>query len=416
MKIGFVSLGCSKNLVDTEAMIKFYRDRDYQIVDTPAEADVIIINTCGFIESAKQEAINTILEMIDYKTSGSCKSLVVTGCLVERYLDELVEEFPEVDLFIPLREYKDIFGKLDYINRPVTTNSYAYLKIAEGCSNNCTYCAIPSIRGPYVSRPMEEIIEEAKTLYGRGYREIIVIAQDTTKYGKDLYGEYKLPELLEELSKINFTWIRFLYSYPETISDELIKVVKNSDKICHYFDIPIQHISDTVLKRMNRHSTSETIKNVISKIREEIPDVVIRTTLIVGFPGETEEDFAKLKDFVEKTKFDRLGAFEYSKEDNTPAEKLDGHLSDEIKSERYNTIMQIQQKISKSNNERLIGEELECIIQGGSEFGYIARSYRDVPEEDGVVFVQSEKRHRAGDIVLVKIVQAEDYDLIGNEI
>ena len=302
------------------------------------------------------------------------------------------------------------------LNRPITTSNYAYLKIAEGCSNNCTYCAIPSIRGPYVSRPMEEIIEEAKRLYGRGYRELIVIAQVTTKYGKDLYGEYKLPELLEELSKINFTWIRFLYSYPETISDELINVVKNSDKICHYFDIPIQHISDSVLKRMNRRSTSESIKSVISKIRKEIPDVVIRTTLMVGFPGETEEDFEQLKQFVKETKFDRLGVFEYSKEDNTPAEKLDGHLSDEIKSERYNIIMKEQQEISRSNNEKLIGKEIECIIQNGSKSGYIARSYRDVPEEDGVVFIQSDKRHRPGDIVLTKIDQAEEYDLIGKEI
>ncbi len=417
MKIGFVSLGCSKNLVDTEAMIKYYRDQNnYIVVQNPAEADIIVINTCGFIESAKQEAIDTILEMADYKNSGSCKSLVVTGCLVERYADELAEEFPEVDLFIPIREYKEIFGKLDYVNRMVTTENYAYLKIAEGCSNNCTYCAIPNIRGPYVSRPMEEIIEEAKRLYGRGYKEIIVIAQDTTKYGIDLYGKSRLPELLTELAKINFTWIRFLYAYPETISDELIKVVKENDKICNYFDIPIQHISDKVLKRMNRKSTSETIKNVISKIRREIPDVVIRTTLMVGFPGETDEDIAELKDFVKETKFDRLGVFKYSKEDGTPAEKLDNHLSDEVKEERYNEIMQEQQIISKSNNEKLIGKELECIIQSVSSEGYIARSYRDVPEEDGIIFVQSDVKHRKGDIILVKIVQAEEYDLIAKEI
>ena len=417
MKIGFVSLGCSKNLVDTEAMIKYYRDQNnYIVVQNPAEADIIVINTCGFIESAKQEAIDTILEMADYKNSGSCKSLVVTGCLVERYADELAEEFPEVDLFIPIREYKEIFGKLDYVNRMVTTENYAYLKIAEGCSNNCTYCAIPNIRGPYASRPMEEIIEEAKRLYGRGYKEIIVIAQDTTKYGIDLYGKSRLPELLTELAKINFTWIRFLYAYPETISDELIKVVKENDKICNYFDIPIQHISDKVLKRMNRKSTSETIKNVISKIRREIPDVVIRTTLMVGFPGETDEDIAELKDFVKETKFDRLGVFKYSKEDGTPAEKLDNHLSDEVKEERYNEIMQEQQIISKSNNEKLIGKELECIIQSVSSEGYIARSYRDVPEEDGIIFVQSDVKHRKGDIILVKIAQAEEYDLIAKEI
>ena len=417
MKIGFISLGCSKNLVDTEAMIKYYREENnYEIVQNPADADIIVINTCGFIESAKQEAINTILEMIDYKISGSCKSLVVTGCLVERYADELAEEFPEVDLFIPIREYKEIFGKLDYVHRMTTTENYAYLKIAEGCSNNCTYCVIPSIRGPYVSRPMEELIEEAKRLYGKGYKELIVIAQDTTKYGIDLYGKSKLPELLTELAKINFAWIRFLYAYPETISDELIKVVKENDKICNYFDIPIQHISDRVLKRMNRRSTSETIRNVISKIRKEIPDVVIRTTLIVGFPGETDEDVDELKEFVKETKFDRLGVFKYSKEDGTPAEKLDGHLPDEVKEERYDIIMQEQQMISKANNEKLIGKDLECIVQNVSSSGYIARSYRDVPEEDGVIFVQSNVKHKKGDIVLVKVIKAEEYDLIAEEI
>ena len=353
MKIGFVSLGCSKNLVDTEMMIKFYEERGYEIVSNPAEAEVIVINTCGFIESAKQEAIDTILEMAEYKEHGSCTTLIVTGCLVERYLEELEEELPEVDLFIPIREYDKIFEKLDYSKRKITTDNFAYFKIAEGCSNFCTYCAIPYIRGKYVSRPFDDIINEAKELYNSGYREIIVIAQDTTKYGIDLYGRSRLPELLEELSKINFTWIRFLYAYPETITDELIKVVKESHNICHYFDIPIQHISDTVLKRMGRRRTSETIWNVIFTLRKEIPDVVLRTSLIVGFPGESEEDFEELKNFVKDVKFDRLGVFEYSKEDGTPAEKMEGHLDDGVKKKRRDQIMEIQQQISKEKNEKM---------------------------------------------------------------
>lgn len=416
MKIGFVSLGCSKNLVDTEMMIKFYEERGYEIVSNPAEAEVIVINTCGFIESAKQEAIDTILEMAEYKEHGSCTTLIVTGCLVERYLEELEEELPEVDLFIPIREYDKIFEKLDYSKRKITTDNFAYLKIAEGCSNFCTYCAIPYIRGKYVSRPFDDIINEAKELYNSGYREIIVIAQDTTKYGIDLYGMSRLPGLLEELSKINFTWIRFLYAYPETITDELIKVVKESHNICHYFDIPIQHISDTVLKRMGRRSTSETIWNVIFKLRKEIPDVVLRTSLIVGFPGESEEDFEELKNFVKEVKFDRLGVFEYSKEDGTPAEKMEGHLDDEVKKKRRDEIMEIQQQISKEKNEKMLGQVLECKIDNKADFGYIARSYRDVPEEDGVVFVETSKEHKTGDIILTKVINAEEYDLIAEEI
>lgn len=416
MKIGFVSLGCSKNLVDTEMMIKYYQDKGYEVVPDPAQAEVIVINTCGFIETAKQEAIDTILEMADYKKVGICNTLIVTGCLVERYLDELKEEMPEVDLFIPIREYENIFEKLDYKNRTITTGNYAYLKIAEGCSNNCTYCAIPYIRGPYVSRPFEEIIDEAKKLYKEGYKEIIVIAQDTTKYGMDLYGKNRLPELLHELSKINFMWIRFLYSYPETITDELIRVVKDSDNICHYFDIPIQHISDRVLRRMGRRSTSETIWNVITKLRTQIPDVVIRTSLIVGFPGESNEDYEELKNFVEEVKFDRLGVFKYSIEDGTPAEKLDGHMDEEIKEARRELIMQIQQQISKTKNEEIIGKELECKIENITPDGYIARSYRDVPNEDGLVFVYSNKTHKIGDIILVNVTGAEEYDLIAEEI
>lgn len=416
MKIGFVSLGCSKNLVDTETMIKFYKDKDFEIVQNPAEAETIVINTCGFIESAKKEAIDTILEMAEYKKYGDCKNLIVTGCLVERYKDDLAKELPEVDMWIPIRDYEKIFDKLDYANRVVTTPGFAYLKIAEGCSNNCTYCAIPSIRGKYISRPFEEIIKEAKWLYEEGYREIIVVAQDTTKYGYDLYGKYRLPELLEELAKINFGWIRFLYAYPETITDELIKVVKENDKICNYFDIPIQHISDSVLRRMGRRSTGDTIRNVIKKIKKEIPDVVLRTSLIVGFPGESVQDFKELCDFVEEAKFDRLGVFEYSCEDGTPAEKLDGHLEDDIKKVRRNKVMSIQQKVSKENNKLLVGKTLECKIIEVGAVGYVARSYRDVPNEDGIVLIESSKSHKAGDIILARVTKAEEYDLIAEEI
>ncbi|MBQ9314907.1 MAG: 30S ribosomal protein S12 methylthiotransferase RimO [Clostridia bacterium] len=416
MKIGFVSLGCSKNLVDTEMMIKYYKEKGMEVVQNPIEAEIIVINTCGFIESAKQEAINTILEMAEYKKIGVCETLIVTGCLVERYLDELKEELPEVDLFIPIRDYDKVFEKLDYMKREITTQNYAYLKIAEGCSNNCTYCAIPYIRGKYVSRPFEEIIEEAKKLYEEGYREIIVIAQDTTKYGIDLYGKSRFAELLAELAKINFIWIRFLYSYPETITDELIQVVKANDNICNYFDIPIQHISDKVLKRMGRKSTSETIWNVVRKIRSQIPNVVLRTSLIVGFPGETKEDFEELKAFVKEVKFDRLGVFKYSLEDGTPAEKLDGHMDDTIKEKRRNMIMEIQQDVSKNRNEELVGKELECKIEDTIDGAYIARSYRDVPEEDGVIFVESNKNHKIGDIILVRVHKAQEYDIIANEI
>ena len=412
MKIGFVSLGCSKNLVDTEMMIKFYKDKGYDIVQNPVEAEIIVINTCGFIEKAKQEAIDTILEMADYKVTGACQKLIVTGCLVERYLDELQSEIPEVDLFVPIRDYDKIFEKLDYKDRVITTGSYAYLKIAEGCSNNCTYCAIPYIRGKYVSRPFEDILEEAKMLYAQGYKEIIVIAQDTTKYGIDLYGKNRFAELLNEIAKINFAWIRFLYSYPETITDELIEVVKNNDNICNYFDIPIQHISDSVLKRMGRRSTSETILDVIAKLRKNIPDVIIRTSLIVGFPGEAVEDFEKLKSFVKGAKFDRLGVFEYSKEDGTPAERLDGHLEDSIKVQRRNEIMELQNGISKVKNEELIGKTLECKVFEEIDGAYLARSYRDVPNEDGVVIIKADRKCNIGDIVLAKVINGEDYDLV----
>ncbi len=330
MNVGFVSLGCTKNLVVTEEVIGMFKQNGFNIVNDETKADIIVINTCGFIESAKQEAIDTILEMAEYKKK-KCKYLIVIGCLVQRYKKDLEKLIPEVDLFVSITEYDKLWEqinnligekssnvcKLDFLNRVITTgNNYAYLKIAEGCSNNCTYCAIPYIQGKYISRKKEDILEEARKLAQKGIKELIVIAQDTTKYGIDIYGKPALAELLDELCKIDgFKWIRFLYSYPETITDELIEVVKKNDKICKYFDMPIQHISNKVLKRMNRKSDKESIENVIKKIRKEIPNVILRTTLIVGFPGETQEDFDELYNFVKTTKFDKLGTFMYSKED-----------------------------------------------------------------------------------------------------
>ena len=407
MKVGFISLGCTKNLIDTEMTIGLFREHQYTIVNDTNEAEIIVINTCGFIESAKQEAINTILEMAEYKTKGTCKYLIVMGCLVERYIKELRRTLPEVDLFIPIKDYDKLWEKidtlidpkklnlhttqLDYMNRVITTGKItAYLKIAEGCSNRCTYCAIPYIRGKYVSRPFEEILEEAKNLANKGYKEIIVIAQDTTKYGIDLYGKPKLAELLEEISKIEgIKWIRFLYAYPESITDELIETVKNNEKICKYFDIPIQHISDSVLKRMNRKTTGEDIKQIILKIKKEIPEAILRTTLIVGFPGETEEDFQKLIKFIGEAYFDKLGAFKYSKEEGTPAAKLPNQIHYKTKIKRYNKIMELAQKISKQKLQEKIGQEYEMLIETETfdKRYYVGRTYMDIPEEDGLVFI-----------------------------
>lgn len=418
MKIGFISLGCSKNLVDTEMMIGYYKDKGYEIVQDPSEAEVIVINTCGFIESAKQEAIDTILEMAEYK-NGLCQKLIVTGCLVERYYDELKEEMPEVDLFIPIREYDKIFEVLDYHNRVISTGeNFAYLRIADGCSNNCTYCAIPKIRGPLVSRPMEDVIKEAKELFDKGYKELILIAQDTSRYGLDLYGESKLAELLKEICKIDFKWVRFLYTYPEMITDELIEVVKSNEKICRYFDMPIQHISNPVLKRMGRKGSSELIREVINKIRTAMPDAVLRTSLIVGFPGETEEQFNELLDFVKEVKFNRLGAFKYSMEDGTPAVKLDGHMDETVKEERHDKIMEAQQLVSEEFNASLINKTFECIIDAITEDGeyYVCRTYMDVPDIDGLVFVKNEKEHSVGEFIKAKVEQTLEYDLVAIEI
>lgn len=435
MNVGFVSLGCSKNLLDTEMTIGLFKNNKFNIVNDPSDADVIVINTCGFIESAKEEAINTILEMAEYK-QGRCKYLIAMGCLVERYKDELEKALPEVDLFIKYSEYNNIWEqiesvigkinedeeneKLDFMDRVVSTGeNFAYLRIAEGCDNRCTFCAIPYIRGKYISRKFEDVIEEAKVLAKSGIKELIVIAQDTTKYGVDIYGKPRLAELLNELCKIDgIKWIRFLYAYPETITDELIDVVKNNDKICNYFDIPIQHISNKVLKRMNRKSDGESIRKVVAKIRKEIPNVIIRTTVMVGFPGETNEDFDELYEFIKEAKFDRLGAFSYSKEDGTPAARIKEQIHPMTKKSRYNKIMALQQKVYEEISQKYIGRELEVLLEERSFDGkyYIARSYMDVPDIDGVIFVNCDEENLEGQFVKVKVLKTQDYDLIAEKI
>ena len=451
MNVGFISLGCSKNLIDTEVAIGMFKNNNYKIVNNPEDADILVINTCGFIESAKEEAINTILEMAKYK-NGRCKFLIAMGCLVQRYYKELVKEIPEVDLFLKIEDYNRLWDKVEelfaqnkdkinleenknetndkkikqlpmfaekeYLARTVSTGeNYAYLKIGEGCSNMCTYCAIPYIRGLFVSRPMEDILKEATMLATKGVKEIIVIAQDTTKYGVDLYGESKLAMLLQEISKIpGIKWIRFLYSYPEGITDELIDTVKNNDKICKYFDIPIQHISNDVLKRMNRKTSKENIVSLINKIRKKIPNVVLRTSLIVGFPGETESDFNELYDFVKETKFDKLGVFKYSKEENTPASKMPNQIHHMTKESRYKKIMKEQKEISKEILKKNIGKEMMVLVENMSFDGkyLVGRTRCDVPEEDGIVYIKknAENENLLNQFIWCKIVDVSDYDLI----
>ena len=449
MNVGFVSLGCSKNLIDTEIAIGQFKKHNFEIVNEEENADIIVINTCGFIEGAKEEAINTILEMASYKEN-KCKYLIVMGCLVQRYYEELIKALPEVDLFIKLEEYDKFFEKVEdlikrgivnkkvkksttkisqippmpmfkqeeFLQRTLTTGkNYAYLKIGEGCSNKCTYCAIPYIRGPFVSRKKEDIIEEAKELAKKGIKELIIIAQDTTKYGIDLYGESKLAGILEELSKIEeIKWIRFLYSYPEGITDELIEVVKNNKKIAKYFDIPIQHISNKVLKRMNRKTSKEQIISLIEKIKNKIPDVTLRTTVMVGFPGETKEDFEELYEFVKQTKFDKLGAFMYSKEDGTPAAKLPSQIHGNTKKARYNKIMRLQEQISRNLLENKKSKTNLVLIENISYDNkyYIGRTIENAPDIDGIVYIKNELKNQnmLNKFVECDIIDISDYDLI----
>ena len=451
MNVGFISLGCSKNLIDTENVIGIFKNNRYTVVNDETKADIIVINTCGFIESAKEEAIHTILEMAEYKKD-RCKYLIVIGCLVQRYYEDLVKALPEVDLFIKIEDYDKLWDKIEdlvkagivekdikksskkitevvempmftqeeFLNRTTTTGkNYAYLKIGEGCSNRCTYCAIPYIRGPFVSRKMEDILEEAKTLAKNGIKELIVIAQDTTKYGVDIYGETKLSELLHKLSEIEgIKWIRFLYSYPEGITEDLITEVANNKKIAKYFDIPIQHISNKILKMMNRKTNQEQIEGLLKKIREEIPEVTLRTSLIVGFPGETKEQFEELNEFIKKAKFDKLGTFMYSKEEGTPAEKLPNQIHGNTKKARYNKIMKTQQEISRKIQDEKIGKKYEVLIEDMSFDGkyYIGRTMQDVPEIDGIVYVKNINNVKPEDIlntfIECKIIDVSNYDLI----
>lgn len=436
MNIFFVSLGCDKNLVDSEMMITSLRKNSFVLTDDIEDADVIVVNTCCFIGDAKEESINTLIEMGGYK-EGRCKLLVAAGCLAQRYHNEIKEDIPEVDLIVGTMGYEDLSEKInealggkgvleslkdiDYLPTPLTDRDsmsggyYAYLKIAEGCDKCCTYCVIPKVRGHYRSVPMDNLIAQAKHLVANGAKELILVAQETTLYGKDIYGEKSLPKLLEELSKIDeLKWIRILYCYPEEITDELISAIKNLPKVCHYLDMPIQHGSDDVLRRMGRWTNREQIEKTVAKLREEIPDIALRTTLITGFPGETEDDFEQVKEFVKKMEFDRLGVFTYSREEDTPAAEMDGQIDEEVKEARRDEIMQIQQDIAFDKSNSRVGEIYEVMIEGRlpDEGVYIARTYMDAPDVDGYVFIQSDYNLDSGDFVKVEVTRSDEYDLI----
>lgn len=436
MNIFFVSLGCDKNLVDSEMMITSLRKNGFVLTDDIDDADVIVVNTCCFIGDAKEESINTLIEMGGYK-EGRCKLLVAAGCLAQRYHNEIKEDIPEVDLIVGTMGYEDLSEKInealggkgvleslkdiDYLPTPLTDRDsmsggyYAYLKIAEGCDKCCTYCVIPKVRGHYRSVPMDNLIAQAKHLVANGAKELILVAQETTLYGKDIYGEKSLPKLLEELSKIDeLKWIRILYCYPEEITDELISAIKNLPKVCHYLDMPIQHGSDDVLRRMGRWTNREQIEKTVAKLREEIPDIALRTTLITGFPGETEDDFEQVKEFVKKMEFDRLGVFTYSREEDTPAAEMDGQIDEEVKEARRDEIMQIQQDIAFDKSNSRVGEIYEAMIEGRlpDEGVYIARTYMDAPDVDGYVFIQSDYNLDSGDFVKVEVTRSDEYDLI----
>ena len=433
-----VSLGCPKNLVDAEVMLGYLGKEGYEITTDEHEADIIIVNTCSFIKEAKQESIDTILDLADRKHDANCKLLVVTGCLPQRYQEELSKELPEVDIFVGTGDYpriaeiiagkKGVEGQVRYIGDPdylydsemprmqSSPRYYSYLKIAEGCSNCCSYCVIPSLRGKFRSRPMNLVMEEARRLVGGGVKELNLIAQDITVYGSDLPGGINLETLLKEIVQIaGLRWIRLLYSYPDGITDGLIQLIKSEEKICKYLDIPLQHISDQVLTRMNRRSSEAQIRALITKLRTEIPDIALRTSLIVGFPGETDEDFKKLCHFVEEVQFDRLGVFCYSKEDGTPAASLPDQVSERVKRERYKKLMQLQARLSFKRNRRLMDTVEEVIVEGVSEESDLllkGRCSRQAPDIDGMVYITSGQAN-VGDIVKLKITDSSDYDLIG---
>lgn len=438
-KIGMISLGCPKNQVDAELMLAKLDAAGFEISGDISGCDAVIINTCGFIDDAKREAIDNILEMADYKDAGEIKKIIVTGCLSERYKEEILEELPEVDAIVGLGNNGNI---VDIVNQTLSTTEplvaigektdlplcgerllttpeyWGYLKIAEGCSNHCTYCAIPSIRGEMRSRTIESCVEEAKALADNGIKELIVIAQDTTRYGEDLYGEPKLHELLTELCKIEkLQWIRILYCYPERLTDELIDVIAKEEKICKYIDLPLQHCNGEVLKRMNRHGDRESLTALMNKLRDRIPGVCIRTTLITGFPGETEEQFTELAEFVKEIKFDCLGCFSYSPEDGTPAAKLPDQIEQDVKVHRGELIMDSQYGIVLENNQALIGKTLKVVVDGYDPYTdvYEGRTYRDAPEIDGKISFISDKSLQPGTFIDVKVTDYNEYDLIGEE-
>ena len=437
MKLLFVSLGCDKNLVDSEEMLGLLTRKGFEIVDDETQAEVIIINTCCFINDAKEESVNTILEMAEYKKAGSCKALIVTGCMAQRYKNEIIEEVPEVDAVLGTTSYEDIyraiqeavdgkqfqeFKSIDYLpeslgRRVLTTGGhFGYLKIAEGCDKHCTYCIIPKLRGKFRSVPMERLLTQAREMAEEGVKELILVAQETTVYGTDIYGKKSLHVLLKELCKISgIRWIRVLYCYPEEIYDELIQTMKEEKKICHYLDLPIQHASDRILKRMGRRTTRAELVDIVNKLRGEIPDIVLRTTLITGFPGETEEDHEELMGFVDEMEFDRLGVFTYSPEEDTPAAGMPDQIPEEIKEERRDEIMELQQEISYDKGTDRIGQELLVMIEGkvADESAYIGRTYGDAPKVDGYIFVQTGELLMTGDFAKVRVTGALEYDLIG---
>lgn len=437
MKILFISLGCDKNLVDTEMMLGMLVQKGYSITDDENEADIVVVNTCCFVNDAKEESINTLLEMSELRKSGQIKVLLAAGCLAQRYSDEIQKEIPEVDAIVGTTAIDAIVEALegvlnghsknyiDDINRvPVygkkrivtTGGHYAYLKIAEGCDKHCSYCIIPKIRGSYRSIPMESIIQDARILVENGAKELILVAQETTLYGKDIYGEKMLPKLLHKLCEIDRVyWIRILYCYPEEITDELIDTIKSEEKICNYLDIPIQHAADKILKRMGRRTSKQELEDMVTKLRKAIPDICLRTTLITGFPGETEEDHEELMQFVNDMEFDRLGVFTYSPEEDTPAAMFDNQLDEEIKKERQADIMELQQEIAFEKANEMIGREIYVMIEGKvpDEHAYVARSYKDAPNVDGFVFVQTGLELMTGDFVKVRITGSYEYDLIG---
>lgn len=447
MKIGVVSLGCPKNLVDSETMLGLIHEENYEITNDPSEAEIIIVNTCGFIESAKEESINTILQMAEYKKSGSCKYIIVTGCLSQRYAEELFNELPEADAIAGVEVYDEIgsiikrvmngerfimlerskpdviyTSKETFLPRILTTPSYtAYLKIAEGCDNCCSYCAIPKIRGPYRSKPMEQVLKEAKALANNGVKELIVVAQDTTRYGEDLpEGKLLLADLLKELNKIeSLKWIRVMYCYPNNFTDELIEAFATLDKVCKYVDLPLQHASNRLLASMNRYDTKEEVETLLAKLRKRIPGIVIRTTFIVGFPGETDADFEELKEFVEQQRFENAGVFAYSQEEGTVAGAMPNQIPDEIKQERYHELMALQAQISEEIHKDTEGQTLEVLVEGIEEDGsglHYGRSYREAPDIDGLVFIENPGDIKPGCFVKVNILQGFTYESVGERI